>query len=626
MLKFLQIRRVSTILLLLTAVLFVHSFTIQDPPKQWLAVGYNLEPWHLSIFYGVGLALLLLVFIVEPAIRRELREAGALPLIVFIAAASNVWAAFQLVANQPQRFAQPVIAISMLLVWGAAVGVGAVWLALPDPASAPSPRLRRYAWVVALAVLGGMLAVHIGSTGHFNRFDDVYDEIWAASAMANYADTGNFSPSLANAPYGDNDPFLARWLMWNGAWARLWGSTDFFTLRWFPTFTAVLLVVLTAGVLWRYRENTTLLGIVTGLALLVSLTTFGRAAHNLRMDIGLGYHGVLLLAFILEALRREPDGGGRWALLGAGLSLYFGMETVPTIAVLFAFLVGLWVIYRAFRLPLRETAWLRILFYLGGCVLAMLGYIAGHFLPDPATQLANFQLAQDTYVKMGSISAGSPLIPVGRMHRLSFVLSPIEIFVVYGALMLWAWRANRVERELLIVIGVAQVGMYTLIGGSLGYEMLFAPFVVYGVARSLRTRAGLVIGVMVLLPVMAAAPLNDMVTDWRLKLNEQLIAELDLLTWRVPEGSTVVADDLFWLTLHDKALVYGHNGLIHAAQGLGVTTNTAALDLIQPDIVICRPDQGDQSYICDWAADYYEAEPELFAITGRTYEVYGAAG
>jgi hypothetical protein len=623
MLEFVQARRVSAALVVLTAALFAWSFTVQYPQTQWLSTGYGLERWHLHLFYGVGLLLVALVFAGEPQVRAELRESGALPLVVFVAAAGNVLAAFQLVPSQPQRFVQPVTSISLLLAWSAAVGGGAVLLALPTPLERPSPRIRRYAWAVALVVLVGMLAVHIGSTPHFNRLDDVYDELWAASAMANYATTGNFSPTLAGSPYGDSDPFLARWLLWNGAWAGLWGRTDFATLRTFPTFAGVLLVLMTGGVLWRYRDGTTALGRAAGLALMVSLAAYGRAAHNLRMDIGLAFYGLLVLAFLLAALRREPDGGGRWALVAAGLSLYLGMDTIPTISVMFAFLIGLWVIWRAWAWPLRDLAWMRVLAYLVGCIAGMLTYLAAHFLPDVATNVANFQKAQETYVQMGSIISGSPLTAMGSTHRFSFVLSPVELFVIYAVLLLWAWRATNAERGLLVVIGITQLGVFGLLNGSLGYQMLFVPFLVYGVARTLRTRAGVVVGVMVLLPTMAAAPLNDMLTDWRLQLNQRLIAELDLLTWRVPDGATVAADDLFWLTLHDRAQVYGHSALFHAQQGVGAGSIAEALDIIAPDMVICRPDQGDQQIMCDWAAANFAAEPEIFAITGRTYAVYG---
>jgi hypothetical protein len=303
--------------------------------------------------------------------------------------------------------------------------------------------------------------------------------------------------------------------------------------------------------------------------------------------------------------------------------LYFGMETVPTVSVMLAFLVGLWVIWRAWAWPLRQLAWGRVLAYLVGCIIAMAGYLAARFLPDVQTSFANFQLAQQTYIQMGSVTAGAPVLPLGSTHRFSFVLSPIEPFVVYAVLLLWAWRGTNAERGLLVVIGLTQLSLHGLLGGSLGYQMLFVPFVVYAVARVLRTRAGVVVGVMVLLPVMAAAPLNDMLTDWRLQLNQRLIAELDLLTWRVPEGATVVGDDLFWLTLHDRAQVYGHSALIHARQSYGAPTIEATLDIIAPDMVICRPDQGDQAYICDWAAGYFDEEPDTFAITGRTYNVYG---
>ncbi|MEO0561329.1 MAG: hypothetical protein AAF125_04410, partial [Chloroflexota bacterium] len=590
------------------------------PQTEWLDIDYDLTPANFITIYGIGLIVLAIIVAWEPSVRHELRESGALPMMVFVAAAANSIAAWQLVADQAHRFARPVPALSLLMAWGVALGVGAVLLALKEPSASPSRRMRRYLWTLALVVLSGMLYVHIGSTPHFNRLNDVYDEVWAASAIANYATNGDFSPSLGGSPYGSPDPLFSRWLLWNGMFARIVGSTDFATLRAFPTLAGVVLVAVTAVGLWR-QPTLTPLARVMALAVLVSLTVFGRTAHNLRMDIGLGIYGALLWFTLLEAVNHPKR--ARWLLLVAGAVLYLGLETIPTVAVVVAFFAGLWVVWRAFRRPLVESHFGEVLVYLGGCVFAALGYILVHFAPDFATQWANFQLAQNTYVVMGSVSSGSPVIPLASTHRFSFVLSPIELFAVYAALFGLAWRGTAAERGLLVAVGAAQLTIHSVLGGSFGYQMVFVPFAVYAAARALHGRAAWIIAGFVLLPVMAAAPLNDMLMDWRLRINERAIAELDLLTWRVPEGGTVVGDDLFWLTLHDRADFLGHSALIHYRAG-NALTNEQMLGHIAPDMVVCKPDVPDQAGLCELAAVHFETPPETFEITNGTYLVFTA--
>jgi hypothetical protein len=622
-------RRVTAVLIGITSALLLHSFTIPYPQTEWLEIDYGLLPIHLTTIYSVGLAVLATAFFFEPSIRRELRESGALPLVIGLSVAISVATVWMLVPNQPHRFARAVPSLSFLLAWITVLGVGAVLLALKQPTEAESPRMRRYAWVVAITVFVGMLAVHIGSVGHFGRLDDIYDEVWAASAMANFVQTGNFSPSLGGSPYGDTDPLFSRWLLWNGMWAGLLGNTDLFTLRGFPMFAGVLMIGVLSLTLWR-EPSLTHLSRTVGLALLVSLTVFGRTSHNLRMDIGLGLYGALLLLFLLEYLR-DQDRGVRWLSL-AGIVLYLGLETIPTVAFAVAFLVGLWLIWwmvwgeHGSAMPLQgrlRMGWPGVAVYALGCLLAGAGYVVVHFLPDFATNLENFQRAQARYVLMGSVASGNPLIPIASTHRFSFVLSPIELFVIYAVLIAFWTRANLAERGLLVMVGVGQVVVHAMLGGSFGYQMTFVPFVVYAAARAIHGRTALILGVFVLLPVMAAAPLRDMVVDWRLQLNQRLIAELDLLSWRVPEGSTVIGDDLFWLTLHDQARFYGHSGLQHYKTGNLIDNDPEMMRRIDPDIVICRPELDTQSWLCDLAADYFGTEPEPFEITMGLFHVYG---
>jgi hypothetical protein len=224
------------------------------------------------------------------------------------------------------------------------------------------------------------------------------------------------------------------------------------------------------------------------------------------------------------------------------------------------------------------------------------------------------------YAASGSTTFGAPLQALRGLGLFSLVLSPLELLAVLAAVVgLW-WVGTRLERQLLIVLVATELLTATFIGGSYGYQVVFGAWVAYAAARIVDRRRGvLLVAVWAILPMLAAPMLHDMSSETQLDLNNRQIAELDLLTWQIPDGATVIGDDLFWLTLHDKANFIGHSGVAQYLVGYQVTRE-AMLQHADADVVICHEQL--QAWLCELADAYFSNPPTPFTITNGTYWVY----
>lgn len=610
-------RRVTTAALLLTALLLVYSTTLRHPITEYLDSDYGITPALFWWVYGVMLVVCGAAFFYEPAVRRELREAGALPLVAGGGLVACVAGMALLGTHQPERFVRPVLPLSFLLLYLTALFGLLVLLALPAPTAAPTRRMGRYAAVVLAVVSVGMVALHLGSVGHFVLLDDIFDEVWAASTMANYATNGDFSPSLGGSPFGTPDPAVTRWFVLNAWWARLRGSTDFFVLREFQMIAGLLMAGVVGAALWR-SPGVTRLGVLGGVAALLSMVTFARTAHNLRMDIGFGLYGAVMLLCLLGYFRAAGRGAFAW-LAAAGAALYLALETIPTMGLVYGVGVGLVIVGRSIRRPLRETQWAPVAVYAGVSALACWLYVWVHFAPNFAEQWANLTRFGEIYAQTNSVQTGAPHAAASLLHRFVMVLSPAELLLVYGALGWLAWRGGRDERTLLALFAGTQVVTATLIGGSLGYQIMHAPLVAYAVARALTERAGLLVVAFVVLPAVVTPPARDMWAAVQGQSNTRMIAEVDLLSWRVPDGATVVGDEVFWLTLHPRTRFISSRGIAFYAHGNDIPTEQVLAHL-DADMVICHT--GYQQELCALADDYFDAPSEPFDITAGAYQVY----
>lgn len=619
MIERLSNRRTSGAALLLTLGLLLYTATLQEPQLEWLRNDYGITPALYWAIYGGAALLWALVFVWEPVVRRELRESGAAPLVIFVALALGFGSMWILSIDQPQRFARAVPSLSALLAYGVSCGAAAVLLALARPLDAPAVRVRRYAWALLVGLALCLLTLHLLGVGKFPRMNDFYDEIYAASSMANYVYNNDFSPALAGSPFGSPDPFSPRWLLYNGIWAKWLGSTDMTTLKTFPMAAGLLLWAVMALALWR-TPNSTPLARAAALVLLLSLSVFARTTHNLRMDVGLGLYGALVLWCFLEYARSERH-AALW-LFAAGIVFYLGLETIPTAALAYGVALGVMLIGLSVRREWRQTRWTHILAYAGGAALASVAYIGVHFFPDFPARWAGFLKAQELYLALGSVSRSNPLTLIGFTTRFSFVMSPVEWLMIYGVLGGLAWIGTRFERALLLAVGGGLALTYGFVGGSYGYHMLFVPVVIYAAARVVaRWQVSTVLAVFVFIPAIASPMIHDMQGEIRLDINNRLLAELDLLSWQVPDGATVVGDDVFWMTLHPRTRYIGHTTLLHYSIGYEVPFEQI-LAHIGADMVICRTDIDMQKRLCDLADAYFEQPPSDFTITMGTYRVY----
>jgi hypothetical protein len=604
---FLDERRLSMLALVATLAMLILSLAQPDQQIEWLLNDNGIHINHLQIFYGLLLPALLMVFIFEPRIRNELRQSHALGLVVFASMAVCFLIIRLIKPDQAWRFFR-----SAGLLWGVIAHavllcILAVLLALTHATLPDSARTRRYALLVA--VLGGSILVilHIVSVGHFMGLD-LPDEVWLASLATNVAERGEFYSSYLAGAFGNPDPFLPRYYLLMGEWVRLSQSSSLFTLRAFSLLVGALGVGVTIVALC-YRTQLTRFQQVMGVVFMLGFSPLVRTSHNLRMDVGLVLYGALLLLGLLNFLR---DGRSRWIVL-IGVALALGLEIVPPLTFVINFVLGCALIVLAFR---GRAAWNQVVLYAGVCFGAGVIYFALHFLPDAAQNLQNYASYTAVYYQSLGRLALDFTIPLKYLLTSAF-LSPVEVIAI-GFIVWGAWRS---DRTLLLIFGGA-----TLVGlaggsGSYGYMAVLAPFLAYFAARALRSQAMVTIAAFLLIPGMLSAPIFDMTTAVELRTNQRMLSEIDLLSWRVPEGATVWADTVFWFTLHDKANFVGRPGPQDTAYVQGISVEQA-VEQLGIDVIICNG--GDQA-MCTIGAALF-GDPYEFNVTNGRYLMYSRLG
>jgi hypothetical protein len=200
---------------------------------------------------------------------------------------------------------------------------------------------------------------------------------------------------------------------------------------------------------------------------------------------------------------------------------------------------------------------------------------------------------------------------------ISAFLSPAEVIVVIAVLLLGA----RNNQRLLLVFVVALLLAIAIRSASYGYLMVFTPFVAYFAAQAFRSQAAVKLGAFLLIPALLSAPIYDMERAVDVRPNQREIDEVDLLSWRVPPGSTVLAEEIFWITLHDEVNFVGRPGPALIAR-LQNKTPLEAAKALGVDVVIC--DEGDIA-MCDIGAQLF-GEPYEFNVTNAHYLMYSALG
>ncbi len=598
-------RRLSISAWLATLALLLLSLTQPAQELEWLYNDNGIAIQHLQIVYLLLALLLAVVVIFEPQLRREALESHALGLLAVASTVICFLVVRFIKPDEAWRFFRSPRMLWFVIIHAIFLCALALLLALDRPQEAVSRRLQRYAFIPVM--LGGLvvLALHTLSVGDFMTLDQP-DEMWLASIAVNYARDGSFYSSYLTSAFGNPDPFLPRYYLVMGEWVRLLHDTSLSNLRAFSLLVAGIGVALTAAILLR-QAGLSLFQKVAGIVVMLGISPLVRAAHNLRMDVGLSIYGALLLFGLLGFLR---DKRSRWLLvLGGALAL--GMELIPPLALPVNGVIGCALIIQAVW---RRVAWKQVFLYAGICFLACLIYAALRFLPDIPQNVQNYLNYARTYYS-GGITID--LTRISDHLRESAVLSPIESIITV-AVLAFAWRNNRI---LMVISGAVIFLSLTIRSASYGYLAIFAPFIAYFAAHALRSRAAVVLGVFVLLPALLSVPIFDMSTALDTRSNTRLLAEVDLLTWRVPSGATVWGDTVFWFTLRDQVEFIGRPGPSHVARARGLTLLEAVKDL-GVSVVICHSEDEE---MCSIGQELY-GQPYEFVTTDARYLMYSPLG
>lgn len=544
---------------------------------QWLRDDYHLSIGQFQVVYGVLAALFLVVGTFEPRLRTRLSHHRVVTVVLAVALVVSCGAVLMLIPDQPHRlFRTPNLLLYAIIH---AAGMSALAVALLAPSKASTRRAGLF--LVGLALI--LLIVHIASVGRFAPLNDVYDEAYLASGGTNYAQTGGISPAFTGSAYGDPDPALARFYVVMGLWLRLIDQTGMAALRSFSLLVGLVAALLTLVALLHERHFSRFQRI-TGLVVLLGLSTFVRTSHNVRMDVGLAACSALMLVLLLQAWR-QPTRTKRFLFL-AGLGLYIGLESVPTVSLNYGVAVGIGVVVAAVDFKARRLDWRAVLSYTAGAAIACTVYLIVHYLPDFEANLATMDDFTRVYVDMESVVAGQ-IERLFNFIRMSATLSPVEPFVVIGAFVVALMQKRREPRLVAFIALLALLFIVVSIGGSYGYLAVLAPLVAYVAASAVEQARLRAVTAFVLLPAMIIAPLYDMTTMLVTDPNGQLLSELAAARAYVADDAKVVGPDVFWFALYDRADFIGWNG-VAIYRNRKQIPETAALAELAPDVMICE--------------------------------------
>ncbi len=613
----LKARGHALLALISTLLLLILSLIQSEQQVDWLYKDNGIVVQHLQAIYAILALVLVVVLLFEPRLRRELREAHALTAVVLIAAVVSFLIVRVIKPDEAWRFFRSPPLLWFIIAHGILLSGLAVLFALENPQGKTTIRTRRYVLIAVTAAALGMIVLHLLSVESFMPLD-LPDEVWLGSLATNLAYHGQLYSSYLMNAYGIPYPAAPYYYVVMSLWLRLTGGLSLLALRAFPLLVAGLGVMVVALLLWRSRDLTTLQRIA-GIAVLLALTPFIRAAHDLRMDVGfVVYSGIVLLALLSYLQSRRL----RWLLLTGG-ALYLGMEVVPTVGVVLNGVIGL-VLLGDYLLH-HAGRWRDLLSYAAACAGAGGLFLALHFLPDPTLKLSQYSAyTTHFYAELGKLTVN----PLGFLNFISIssLLSPLEIVVVIAGVVI-TWRVGRGKDRLIVVIFAATALVLMTLGmTSYGYLLVLAPFIAYFSARALTPQASwsrgiVILGVFVLLPALISAPVYDMTSAMQDQSNQRTLAEVDLLSWRIPDGATVWADPLFWFTLNDRVTFVGRTGPDQVALERGISLLDAVKSL-GVDVVICA--DGDQA-MCAVGEQLFGA-PYVFQTTNQRFLMYSARG
>ena len=602
-------RRTSLFAVLSTALTGLFAFTLPSTQVTWINTASPLSVPQLQIAALLTFVGTVILFSIEPYIRQEIRLSHAQWLTVAVASTITIISLIGLPQNdQFARLLNPKPFITWSVTQVAVLGFCMIaltgsWLNRPT-----TPRLRYYAAGLLVILTSTLLTAYTLGVGEYQRLY-LPDEPWLVSIATNFAQNGQISASFLGSPYGTPDPSAPRFYVLMGYWLR-WAQPEnlFIATRWYIFAWGMTSAVLFALVL-RFIARLKIEQVLAGTVTFLSFSAFLQTAHYSRMDVGLVLYGVVLLAFMLLHSRQQRR---RW-LIAAGLLMYPGMECVPTVPIVLNGLFGLMLVVYAFQAEQRRPLLQHVIIYGLACALAGSIYATIHLLPDLSGNLQHYQAyVSDWYGEKRGIT---PLRLVTYILTFMSQISPLEIpflvFIGYHAL-----RLPGSPRHIFFFSAAAFVLISVQSISSYGYLAALAAFTGYLAAVTMSNRRQIVIMAFFLLPALAASPIRDTLTARSQQENQQRLAEHALITWQIPEGSRVLANDVFWFVLQDKATVYDVRALeIHASQHQ--IPREDALRALNIDVFICEAGNDNCAL-----GQVISTTPQPFNITNHEYLIY----
>lgn len=612
-----------TLIALISTLVVASAIFMRLPyDSGWLSRYYGVDASLVAAAYIVLAVALAAVTIFTPRIERLLADGKTTALIVFAALQVSIFVALLNLPTQAQRIRTYPFTIGMVslhLTLLAALAVIFVLRIAP-----PHRYLKRYAILLAGIFAAALVFFQVASVGRFIEYD-MPDEAWFGSQMLAVAQTGRIVTPLANDLYGNPDAITPRIFVLTGLWMRLVTpvlNDPVMALRSFSLLVGLIATAITAAALWR-SPHVPRAGWWIGLALLLGWTVTLRATHQLRPDYGMFLYGALLLAGLTAYWRHR-----RWQiLLLLGLALCVGIESIPTAGLTAGGIVGVVIVAEAALRAWRSTDRRLIavlqptLAYGIGCAVAAGLYVAWHVLPNTVIATSSYDQVIGAYSRGGSLGARDFLSSYLDLLWLNLSLAPLELIVIGLALVRLVTSRQAVDRWLAIILVLITVSMPMFLSSTHGYFSVVVPIVIYGAARACQRRLVMAALAFALLPAMASLMIKDMAVDIHQNDNARYAAELDLLTWRIPEGSTVVADADFWLTLRENRVLYSWQGFSANRNALRVGDADAFL-LLGVDYLICRDDGAILLSRCLRVYPGTYAEPFEFNITNANYLVF----
>ncbi len=593
----------------------------QSFDAEWMLRWNHVSSEQVQFIDGVLIVVLLLALPFTPRIQSMLQRIK-IPVLIFAALACFLSISL-LEPNQEHRLFVSPFSVWIIIAHILVIAALLVWLATSNTTSVSSSNQRVLPYLL-IGVFGLLLILHILSLSNFMSLD-LPDEPFNASIATNYAQNNDLSSQYIGSAYGSPDVVFPRYYWVMGVWLKAVGSTSLAALRSFPVLVAGLALAIFMWALWRVRHLVGLTGLQTLIAgiVLLALSPFMRTAHNLRMDILLALYGSLMLWGMI-GFWGQPKPMAKYLLM-MGLALFLGMEAVPLIAIPISFSTGLMLILWWLTQPDKRRNLKWIVVYALACGVGIGAYYLLQFLPNIPESWGRYRAFVQSYSSVTGV--GTVRLPLERLTgyigRFSLILSPAEVVVsLLSFVVLWRMK-HTAERWMLASIGVGFVLLLVFFRLSYSYMVAFTPFMAYAIARvasASRVRTALVLGVA--LPALIAVPVFDLVEAIQTRPNEVRLEAADLLTPNIPEGATVIGEDLLWFTLHDKHTFIGINGLNNYV-AIQQVSLLEALQRLHVDVMVC--DSGNKDCELPLQTGYF-GEPSSQTIGSSTYLLYPHSG